>query len=416
MRLATPTSLLALVLLVSVPGGHAPLAKEPAAAAPTAPAGLVSIHLLPMEGVHGLHRVPARDPRPTAGDTCGSEIFTHTDFNFVEGPFVIQGGFQEGEIAAASYVLPADAFPVRVDVLEMLFAQNNATVSTTTQWSALVWRDVPSAGSLLATFSSDGVDIPHLVLPPGTVGAIVRVRIDPGNPVIVTDDGSHTFSIGYRVDDHNNEPANPCFETPPSNSNAFPTTDVSGLQSPTGNWLSGVNCGPFGCPPNGGWARFSQLSQFCRPSGDWILRAIVTPGSAANEVPNLTCNDGLDNDCDLMMDCEDSDCSADTVCNPVAVEPQPARVALNLDVVNPSVAGAVFRLGLPAAARARLELFDVAGRFVARILDRRLEAGRHRATWDGRGAGGVEVRPGVYFARLTRDRQEAVVRKFVIVR
>lgn len=409
MRLATPVSILGLSLLATVPSGPAAQANT------SAPAARAWIHLLPAAGE--LDGAPASTHAPvsTAGDPCAAQIFTHTDFDFAGGPFIMQAGFQESEIAAASYVLPADVFPVRVDVLEMVFAQNNAIVTTTTQWSALVWRGVPSTGTLLATFSSGSGGIPHLVLPPGTIGAILRVSIDPGVPLVVTDDGSHTFSIGYRVDDHNNEPADPCFGTPPSNSNAFPTTDVSGLQSPTGNWISGVNCGLFGCPPNGGWARFSQLSQFCRPSGDWILRATVTPGLAANEVPNLTCNDGLDNDCDGSMDCEDSDCSTDSVCTVVAVEPATAGASMDLEIANPFSLGSVVRITMPSAGQVRLDLFDVAGRFVLRILDRRLEAGIHRTTWDGR-AGHAGVPPGVYFARLTAEQQEAVVRKLVLVR
>jgi hypothetical protein len=408
MRLATFASILGFLLLATVPLG--PAARASASAART------SIHLLPASGAGGDSPASGGEVRSTEGDLCTPQIFTHTNFDFVGGSFVTQAGFQESEIAAASYVLPADAFPVRVDVLEMVFAQNNATVTTTTQWSTLVWRGVPSTGTLLATFTSGSVGIPHLVLPPGTIGAILRVSIDPGAPLVVTDDGSHTFSIGYRIDDHNDEPADPCTGTPPSNSNAFPTTDVSGVQNPTGNWLFGVNCGVFSCPANGGWARFSQLPQFCRPSGDWVLRATVRTGFAANEVPNLTCSDGLDNDCDGRMDCDDSDCDTDGVCLAVALDRQPDGAELNLAVTNPFASEAEFRLRMPVAAQARLELFDVAGRFVVRILDRRLEAGLHRATWDGRLPGRAGVPPGVYFVRLTTERQVAVVRKLVVVR
>ncbi|MCH8851052.1 MAG: PQQ-binding-like beta-propeller repeat protein [Planctomycetes bacterium] len=36
----------------------------------------------------------------------------------------------------------------------------------------------------------------------------------------------------------------------------------------------------------------------------------------ASEEPNSTCNDGEDNDCDLLTDCEDPDCEADPACAP----------------------------------------------------------------------------------------------------
>ena len=57
--------------------------------------------------------------------------------------------------------------------------------------------------------------------------------------------------------------------------NAFPTTDVGGLQAPSQNWLFGVNCSFLGCPPNGGWSTFADLNVLCRPSGDWPC---VPPG------------------------------------------------------------------------------------------------------------------------------------------
>jgi len=40
-----------------------------------------------------------------------------------------------------------------------------------------------------------------------------------------------------------------------------------------------------------------------------------TPKAAAED-PNATCWDGTDNDCDGMMDCNDPDCSSDSLCSP----------------------------------------------------------------------------------------------------
>ena len=42
----------------------------------------------------------------------------------------------------------------------------------------------------------------------------------------------------------------------------------------------------------------------------------------ATEVPNLTCQDGLDNDCDQLADCDDPDCATDPACIQVC-EPTP---------------------------------------------------------------------------------------------
>jgi hypothetical protein len=60
-----------------------------------------------------------------------------------------------------------------------------------------------------------------------------------------------------------------------------------------------------------------------------------------------------------------------------------------------------FEIGLPTAGRARLAVYDVAGRRVRVIADRALPIGPTKVAWDGRDASGMSVRSGVYFARLT---------------
>ncbi|MSR44137.1 MAG: hypothetical protein EXS15_02100 [Phycisphaerales bacterium] len=213
--------------------------------------------------------------------SCPTSVIAHTDANFGGGSFIVQAGFAEMESAACSYLLPAAAFPLRLDMTEMIFATSAATVQTTTKWSVMVWEGTPATGTLKYTFSSDAKIIPHIVLPPGTSGVNVQFLIDPNDPdqMYLNDNGSHTFSIGYRIDDHNNQTQNPCFVAPPSASNAFPTTDTSGLAQPSQNWINAVNCGTLGCPP--GWKTFAQWPTACRPTGDWVMRATYTPINCA---------------------------------------------------------------------------------------------------------------------------------------
>lgn len=276
----------ALLLSMLVAAGATGAAPDPSAArpAPSDPfegrstieiplrvrsTGLLPVPLVLPPGEGGGHAGGA-----AAGD-CPPTIATHTDANFEGGAFTVQAGFAQQEIAACSYVLPAGAFPIILERGEMIFATSGSLVTTTTQWTFLVWEGLPSTGNLVAQFSSDGTILPHIVLPPGTNGVNVMVFVDPGDPeqIVIQNNGSNTFSIGYRIDVHNNQTQNPCFVGPPAASNAFPTTDTSGLQNATNNWLYGVNCGSLGCPANGGWARFSQLNVLCRPSGDWVMRA-----------------------------------------------------------------------------------------------------------------------------------------------
>lgn len=227
-------------------------------------------------------------------DGC-NEISSHTDAPFTGGQYVLQAGFVDGEIAAASYTVPASEFPLKIDLCEMIFATSGTTVQTVTEWSILIWEGTPASGTIVAEYMSDGDILPHISIPPGSNGVNVQFSIDPNEPIVLNNTGgSNTFSIGYRIDKHNNPSPNPCFQGPPTNSNAFPCTDTSGLLSASGNWLKGINCGPFGCPPNGGWSTFSALAAGCKPSGDWVLRATWSslncqPGVGACCLPNGTC-------------------------------------------------------------------------------------------------------------------------------
>ncbi len=221
------------------------------------------------------------EPGGALAGSCPPQIVTHSDANFGGGSFIVQAGFAETEVAAASYVVSAASFPIRLDLTEMIFATSAATVQTTTKWSIMIWEGTPATGTLVFSYSSDAKVIPHIVLPPGTTGVNVQFMVDPGDPeqIYINDNGSHTFSVGYRIDDHNNQTQNPCFFSPPSSSNAFPTTDTGGLQQPSQNWLYMVNCGALGCGV--GWKTFAQLPTACRPSGDWVIRATYTPVNCA---------------------------------------------------------------------------------------------------------------------------------------
>ncbi len=205
--------------------------------------------------------------------TCPPYIAAHTDASFTGGQYILQGGFAEGESAAVSFVLPPSVFPIRLDLAEMIFGTQAATVATTTEWGISVYEGLPSNGSVVFSFDSDGTILPHIQMGPGTNGVNVQFSIDPADPkqIYISDNADHAFSIAFRIVKHNNQTANPCLVAPPTASNAFPATDVSGLAQPTQNWLSAVNCGALGCPA--GWKRFSELPSYCRPSGDWVIRA-----------------------------------------------------------------------------------------------------------------------------------------------
>jgi hypothetical protein len=238
-------------------------------------------------------------PGGQTADEC-SKVATHTNASFEGGSYVAQQGFAQGEIAAATYTVPADQFPIKFELAEMIFVTTGAVQQTVTEWSFLVWDGPPNAGPPVAQFSSELGDLPQIVLGPGNQGVNVQVAIDPGDPeqiILVNPGGTGQFTIGYRIDKHNNPPQNNCLP-PSTNSNLFPTTDVGGLQSPAGNWIFALQCAG-GCP--GGWKKFSELG-FCQPSGDWVMRATWSslacqPDEGACCLPNGDCTVMTEADC-----------------------------------------------------------------------------------------------------------------------
>jgi hypothetical protein len=70
---------------------------------------------------------------------------------------------------------------------------------------------------------------------------------------------------------------------------------------------------------------------------------------------------------------------------------------------NPSAGDAAISFALALPARAKLAIYDVAGRLVKTIVDGDLEAGSHRVEWQGTDDSGQVNLPGVYFARLETE-------------
>ncbi len=82
---------------------------------------------------------------------------------------------------------------------------------------------------------------------------------------------------------------------------------------------------------------------------------------------------------------------------------------------NPANPTTTIRFDLGVSGRARVHVFDVAGRLVRSLIDADMDSGRHVVEWDGRNADGVPVSAGVYVRRFdasgaTQSRKLVVVR------
>ena len=99
--------------------------------------------------------------------------------------------------------------------------------------------------------------------------------------------------------------------------------------------------------------------------------------------------------------CHDSVYGVDATPRTASVGSTEVRAELSAGP-NPFTGGTEIGFSLPSAAAIDLRIFDLAGREVRTLVDRRslLSAGNHRIGWDGVRRDGREASAGVYFARL----------------
>ncbi|MCA9243059.1 MAG: hypothetical protein KDA32_03825 [Phycisphaerales bacterium] len=299
-------------------------------------------------------RVGGGERNPIADRGTCSQIATLTDAAFSgAGSCTAQAGFSQGETIAATYTIPAGQFPIIIEGADVMFGTMNATETTTTELSFFAWQGNPGSG-LVETFSSTSGDIVPLTIGPGTNCVVYALQVDPNDPfqIVVNNDGSNSFSVGFRVDRHNFPPT-PCFN-PNTSRNAFPTTDTSGVFSGSKNWLNPIDCGFAGCPA--GWQTFDQLpgnpGSGCTPSGDWILRVhwrpvSCTPGIGACCLPDGSCEPSTPTDCGSNGGTYQGD---GVLCQSVQCEPQDGACCFEMGCINLSAADCNVAGGTPGPA------------------------------------------------------------------
>ena len=95
-----------------------------------------------------------------------------------------------------------------------------------------------------------------------------------------------------------------------------------------------------------------------------------------------------------------SDDGTETVSVSSAITTPAGRTQLFQNTPNPFNPRTAIGFTLDRPARARLEIYDAAGRFVRTLIDNNLPAGYNRVEWDGRNNSGFSVGSGVYVYRL----------------
>ena len=81
----------------------------------------------------------------------------------------------------------------------------------------------------------------------------------------------------------------------------------------------------------------------------------------------------------------------------------PHSLALNQNYPNPFNPQTSISFALPENSHVTLDIFDLLGRRVTRLVDKDMSAGNYSVIWDGRDSGGADAASGIYFYRLSTD-------------
>ena len=92
-----------------------------------------------------------------------------------------------------------------------------------------------------------------------------------------------------------------------------------------------------------------------------------------------------------------------------------SSLALRQNHPNPVAGSTRIGFDLPAGGDVTLEVFDVKGRLVRRLVSGTLDARTHTVEWDGRNQRGATVGSGIYFYRL-RSPSGTLTRKMSVIR
>jgi hypothetical protein len=92
-----------------------------------------------------------------------------------------------------------------------------------------------------------------------------------------------------------------------------------------------------------------------------------------------------------------------------------ARLVLDIpEVESPALSGSFVRAGAGGSVRVQVDIYNVRGQRVRRLMDADLSAGQHTIEWDGSNERGGQVGAGLYVIRVSAGREFSAVRKLIV--
>lgn len=95
--------------------------------------------------------------------------------------------------------------------------------------------------------------------------------------------------------------------------------------------------------------------------------------------------------------------------------PLPQNVEMFQAYPNPFNSSTMIKIYLPKSSRAKIEIFDIRGRLVTKLVDSVLGTGEHGFRWNGSNAAGGHVSSGSYFYRLSAG-DDVITKRMMLVR
>lgn len=96
------------------------------------------------------------------------------------------------------------------------------------------------------------------------------------------------------------------------------------------------------------------------------------------------------------------------------IDEKPENVALQA-FPNPFNPSTNIQFALPESQNVHIQIYDVLGRRVKLLVDRKMDQGVQQVVWDGRNGAGVDVAAGIYFAKLKTGNKVQTI-KLLLVR
>lgn len=93
----------------------------------------------------------------------------------------------------------------------------------------------------------------------------------------------------------------------------------------------------------------------------------------------------------------------------------PENIQLEQNYPNPFNPVTTIKFQIPNSQYVRLEIFDIKGKLIRKLIDNEMNAGSHELFWDGRDVKGNHVHSGVYFYTL-RSGRDYITKKMTMLR